>query len=117
MTNEMKKIDKEYENASEMMGVPWYGVIRRVIIPLSLPAILESFSYYFVNSMMTVSAVVFLYFPTTRLATISMINKADIGEMAAASAVAVMIIITNIVFRVIFDKLSGRLRKNKKLSV
>ena len=97
MTNEMKKIDKEYENASEMMGVPWYGVIRRVIIPLSLPAILESFSYYFVNSMMTVSAVVFLYFPTTRLATISMINKADIGEMAAASAVAVMIIITNIV--------------------
>lgn len=117
MTNEMKKIDKEYENASEMMGVPWHGVIRRVIIPLSLPAILEGFSYYFVNSMMTVSAVVFLYFPTTRLATISMINKADIGEMAAASAVAVMIIITNIVFRVVFDKLSNRLRKSKKISV
>lgn len=115
ISNEMKRIDKEYENASEMMGIPWYGVIKRVIIPLSLPAILESFSYYFVNSMMTISAVVFLYFPTTRLATISMINKVDIGEMAAASAVSVMIVITNIIFRVIFDKITLKLRNNNKL--
>lgn len=116
MTNEMKKIDKEYENASETMGVPWYVVIKRVIIPLSLPAILESFSYYFVNSMMTISAVVFLYFPTTRLATISMVNKADIGEMAAASAVAVMIVFTNIIFRVIFDKVALKIRNNKNMN-
>ncbi|MGL5151835.1 MAG: ABC transporter permease subunit, partial [Clostridium sp.] len=50
MSNEMKRIDKEYENASETMGVGWMSLLRRVIIPISLPAILESFAYYFVNS-------------------------------------------------------------------
>ncbi|MGL5150856.1 MAG: ABC transporter permease subunit, partial [Clostridium sp.] len=113
----MKRIDKEYENASETMGVGWMSLLRRVIIPISLPAILESFAYYFVNSMITVSAVVFLYFPQTRLATISMINKADIGELAAASAVAVLIILTNIVFRLSFDKLVAYLKRNKRLKV
>lgn len=115
ITNEMKRIDKEYENVSETMGVPWYKLIVRVIVPLSLPAILESFSYYFVNSMMTISAVVFLYFPTTRLATISMVNKADIGEMAAASAVAVMIVLTNIIFRFSFDWITAKIKSNKKM--
>ncbi|MEG2353329.1 MAG: putative 2-aminoethylphosphonate ABC transporter permease subunit [Clostridium sp.] len=113
ISNELKKIDSEYENASEIMGVTWFHLLRNVIIPLSLPAILESFSYYFVNSMMTISAVVFLYMPQTRLATISMINKVDTGEMAAAAAVAVMIIFTNVIFRVIFDRLVIKLRKSK----
>lgn len=114
ISNEMKRIDKEYENVSESMGVPWYKLVKSVIIPITLPSILESFSYYFVNSMMTISAVVFLYFPTTRLATISMVNKADIGEMAAASAVAVMIVLTNIIFRFLFDKIVLKIRTNRK---
>ncbi|MBS5950498.1 MAG: putative 2-aminoethylphosphonate ABC transporter permease subunit [Clostridium sp.] len=113
ISNELKKIDKEYENISETLGMPWYVVIKKVIIPISMPAILESFAYYFVNSMMTVSAVVFLYFPYTRLATISMINQVDIGEIAGASAVAVMIVFTNIIFRLIFDKLSVFLKNRK----
>lgn len=114
MTNEMKKIDKEYENVSESMGVSWYVLVKKVIVSMSLPAILESFSYYFVNSMITVSAVVFLYFPYSRLATISMINKVDIGETAAASAIAVMIIFTNIIFRAIFDRVCKVLRKKNR---
>ncbi|WP_294364845.1 putative 2-aminoethylphosphonate ABC transporter permease subunit [uncultured Clostridium sp.] len=115
ISNELKKIDREYENISSSMGMPWYTIINRVIIPISMPALLESFSYFFVNSMMTVSAVVFLYFPYTRLATISMINQVDIGEIAGASAVAVMIIITNIAFRFAFDKLSKRLKNRNRL--
>lgn len=113
ISNEMKKIDKDYENVSDTMGVPWYILLKDVILPMSLPAIVESFSYYFVNSMMTVSAVVFLYFPYTRLATISMINQVDIGESAAASAIAVMIIVTNIIFRLVFDKITKSIRNRK----
>ncbi|SHI12027.1 iron(III) transport system permease protein [Clostridium collagenovorans DSM 3089] len=113
ISNELKTIDKEYENASEVMGVKWSYLLKNVIIPLSLPAILESFSYYFVNSMMTVSAIVFLYMPHTRVATISMINKVDTGEMAAAAAVAVMIIFTNVIFRLVFDRIVLRIKKKR----
>ena len=104
ISSELKSIDSEFENVSEIMGVHPINTIIDVIIPNSWSAIVESFSYYFVNSMMTVSAIVFLYFPYTRVASISMINQADIGNMATASAVAVMIIFANIIFRGIVDR-------------
>ncbi|GAA0676151.1 putative 2-aminoethylphosphonate ABC transporter permease subunit [Clostridium cadaveris] len=111
ITTSMKKIDMEYENVSESMGVPWYKVLSNVIIPMSMPSILESFSYYFVNSMMTISAVIFLYAFDTKLAAIDMINKYDIGEVAAAAAMAVLIIFTNIIFKAIFDKIIEKMNK------
>lgn len=43
----LKKIDSEYENMSEAMGVLWYKVFDSVILPLSKSAIIESFQYYF----------------------------------------------------------------------
>ena len=110
ISSELKSIDSEFENVSEIMGVHPINTIIDVIIPNSWSAIIESFSYYFVNSMMTVSAIVFLYFPYTRVASISMINQADIGNMATASAVAVMIIFANVIFRALVDKY---LKKNK----
>ncbi len=113
ITTSMKKIDMEYENVSESMGVPWYKVLSNVVIPMSMPAILESFSYYFVNSMMTVSAVIFLYNFDTKLASIDMINKYDTGEIAAAAAMAVLIIITNVVFKALFDKVIDKISKSK----
>ena len=36
----MKKIDKEYENVSETMGIPWYKVFDNVVLPLSKVAII-----------------------------------------------------------------------------
>lgn len=104
ITSNMKKIDKEYESVSEALGVPWYKVLINVIIPMSVPALLESFSYYFVNSMMTISAVVFLYTSKTRIASVEMVNRYDNGDVATATAVAVMIILTNIIFKIIFNK-------------
>ncbi|MDR2400765.1 MAG: putative 2-aminoethylphosphonate ABC transporter permease subunit, partial [Deferribacteraceae bacterium] len=57
----LKKLDKEFESVSESMNIPRWKTFLRVSVPLSFPAILEIFMYYFVNSMVTVSAVVFLY--------------------------------------------------------
>lgn len=103
ITASLKKIDSEYEAISNIMGVAWYKTVFKVIIPLSLDSIVESFSYYFVNAMITISAVVFLYTSKTRLISVMMISKNDAGEIASASAMAVMIIIVNILFKCIFD--------------
>lgn len=103
ITASLKKIDSEYEAISNIMGVSWYKTVFRVIIPLSLDSIVESFSYYFVNSMITISAVIFLYTSKTRLISVMMISKNDAGEIASASAMAVMMIIVNIIFKCIFD--------------
>jgi iron(III) transport system permease protein len=61
-----------------------------------LPAISDVAIYLFVNSMTTVSAVVFLYAPDTKLASISVLNMDDVGDQAPAAAMAMMIVMTSI---------------------
>src|SRR5256885_14177015 len=50
----------------------------------------------FVNAMTTVSGVVFIYGPKTELASISVLNMDDTGEVASAAAMAMMIFYTNV---------------------
>ncbi|MHA6530440.1 putative 2-aminoethylphosphonate ABC transporter permease subunit [Paenibacillus sp. BAC0078] len=110
-TTSLKRLDKEYELVSESMRVPLYRLFFRVSARVSLPAILEIFVYYFVNSMVTVSAVVFLYSPAFKLASVSIVNMDDAGDVAAAAAMSSLIILANIVVRLIYEILSHRLMK------
>lgn len=95
----MKKIDKEYENVSETMGVPWYKVFDNVVLPLSKASIIEGFQYYFLNSMMTISALVFLYTTKTKVAAVEMVSTYDEGIIASTAAIAVMILVTNLIVK------------------
>lgn len=107
LTGNMQQLDREYENLSESLGIPWYNVFVKVIIPMSKVAIVESFSYLFINSMMTVSAVTFLYTTKTKVASVEMIDRYDAGDVSTAAAIAVLTILTNIVFKYIIEKLKG----------
>ncbi len=112
ITARLKTLDNEYETISNIMGVSWCRTIFKVIIPLSIDSILESFSYYFINSMITISAVIFLYTSKTRLISVVMISKNDAGDIGTAAAISVMIILVNIFFKIIFD-LSIKYIRNK----
>jgi ABC-type Fe3+ transport system, permease component len=48
--------------------VPIWRTFTRVTAPICLPAILDIAIYLFVNAMTTVSSVIFLYAPDTKLA-------------------------------------------------
>ena len=112
ITARLKTLDSEYETISNIMGVSWYRTIFKVIIPLSIDSIIENFSYYFINSMITISAVIFLYTTKTRLISVMMISKNDAGDIGAAAAISVMIILVNIFFKIIFD-LSTKYIRNR----
>jgi iron(III) transport system permease protein len=47
--------------------------------------------YFFINAMTTISAVVFLYSPETKVAAIAILNLDEAGETGAAAAMAVLI--------------------------
>ncbi|QWH59916.1 putative 2-aminoethylphosphonate ABC transporter permease subunit [Bacillus mycoides] len=102
-TTALKKLDREFELVSQSMSVPFYKTFFRVTIPMCLPAILEMVMYYFVNSMVTVSAVVFLYAADFKLAAVSIVNMDDAGNVAPAAAMSVLIVVTNIVVRVVYE--------------
>ncbi|MFK4467085.1 putative 2-aminoethylphosphonate ABC transporter permease subunit [Bacillus sp. RC252] len=102
-TTALKKLDREFELVSQSMSVPFYKAFFRVTVPMCLPAILEMVMYYFVNSMVTVSAVVFLYAADFKLAAVSIVNMDDAGNVAPAAAMSVLIVVTNIVVRVVYE--------------
>lgn len=100
-TTALKQLDREFENISASMGVPSHKTFLRVTVPVCLPAIMEIGMYYFVNAMATVSAVIFLYGPDIKLASVAVVNMDDAGDTAQAAAMSALIVFTNIAVRLL----------------
>lgn len=88
----LKALDAEFESVSASLKVPFWKTFHRVTVPVCLPAILDIGRYLFVNAMVTISAVVFLYAPDTRLAAVAILNLDEAGEIGAAAAMATLIV-------------------------
>jgi iron(III) transport system permease protein len=87
----LKGLDPEFEAVSASLKVPFYKTFWRVTLPICSPALLDIARYFFINAMTTISAVVFLYSPETKVASIAILNLDEAGEMGAAAAMAVLI--------------------------
>lgn len=110
----LKKLDQEYENVSDSMKIPGYKTFFRVTVPLSLPAILEIFLYYFMNSMVTVSAVVFLYGPKFKIASIAITHMEEAGDFAQAAAMSLLILLVNVLARGVYELLVHRIQARSR---
>jgi len=87
----LKALDPEFEAVSASMKVPFYKTFWRVTLPICTPALVDIARYFFINAMTTISAVVFLYSPETKVAAIAILNLDEAGEIGAAAAMAVLI--------------------------
>jgi iron(III) transport system permease protein len=97
----LRQMDPEFETVSASLKQPFYRTFWRVTVPVCLPSTLDIAIYMFVNAMTTVSGVVFIYGPKTELASISVLNMDDTGEIASAAAMAMMIFYTNVAARML----------------
>lgn len=107
----LKQMDPEFESVSASLKQPFHKLVRRVTIPVCLPAILDISIYLFVNAMTTVSAVVFLYSTHTTLASVAVLNMDDAGDVAPAAAMGMMIFYTNVIARLVHYAISQMLLK------
>jgi iron(III) transport system permease protein len=97
----LKQLDAEFEAVSASLQVPFYRTFARVTVPICLPAILDIAIYLFVNALTTVSAVVFLYGASSKLASISIVHMDEAGATAAAAAMATLIVATALAVKVV----------------
>ncbi|WP_424812279.1 putative 2-aminoethylphosphonate ABC transporter permease subunit [Roseococcus sp. YIM B11640] len=88
----IRQLDPEFEAVGESLRVPRWRTYVRVIVPIGLPAILEIAVYLFVNAMTTVSAVIFLYGPDTKPASVAVVHMDEAGQVASAAAMACVIL-------------------------
>lgn len=95
----LKQLDPEFESVSASLKQPAWRLFSRVTVPVCMPPLLDISIYLFVNAMTTVSAVVFLYSPATKLASVAVLNMDDAGDVASAAAMGMMIFYTNVAAR------------------
>jgi iron(III) transport system permease protein len=110
-TTAIRQLDKEFESVAESMAVPFYKTFARVMVPVCFPAILEIAVFYFVSSMATVSAVIFLYTSDTPLASVAVVNMDDAGDTAPAAAMCMLIVFANVVVRSLAELISRRFKR------
>ena len=101
----LKALDGEFEAVSASLKVPFFKTFWRVTLPICTPTLVDIARYFFINAMTTISAVVFLYAPDTRLASIAVLNMDEAGELSPAAAMAVLISAASAVATVLFTLL------------
>ncbi len=60
MKNALAKMNNSWETTAMLMGDSWLKTVVRVVMPNARSTILAVFEYYFIHSMVTISAVIFL---------------------------------------------------------
>ena len=99
--NTLAQINPRYETVGLSMGVPVAKTIGRVIIPLSTSGLCEVFTYLFASAMTTISAVVFLYKPTSIVAAVAAIDLIDSGFISEGAAMSTLIFASALVVRLV----------------
>ena len=89
----LRNIDPSIEEASISLGGDAIRTFFRIILPLSKVAFFQNFTYFFMRSMTTISAVVFLVSATVHLAAIEIIMLDNDGWTASANAMCTSIIV------------------------
>lgn len=102
MVTALKSIDPEFESVSASLKVPFYKTFWRVTLPICLPTLLDVSRYFFINAMTTISAVVFLYSPDTKVAAVAILNLDEAGDTGPAAAMAVLIAATSLVVTLLY---------------
>ena len=102
MYNSFGKLNRNLEAVGETLGISRFRMIKDVFIPQNVPTVIEMFTYLFVNSMMTISAVSFLATTSTRPISLMISQfKDSVGGIELAAIVSLMILITNILLKML----------------
>ncbi len=104
----LEKMNGSWETTAMLMGDNWMKTIFRVVTPNVLPTIIEVFSYYFVNAMVTVSAVIFISGTRTMVITAKVKELQHFAKFNEIFVLSVCILVINIVAKLLFQFLAGR---------
>jgi len=91
----LRQVSTVFDEASTCLGAGFLRTLRSVLLPIIAPAIVSIGVFFFVRSMVTLSAVIFLVTPATQLAAVSVLLLDDAGNQnqAAAYSICIMAIV------------------------
>ncbi len=85
-TTAVKQVSRTFDEASATLGAGYLRTLARVTLPIIWPAVVSVGVFFFMRSMVTLSALIFLYTPTTQVAAVSVLLLDDAGQLSQAAA-------------------------------
>ena len=103
--NSLSKVNENLEAVAFTLGINRIHMIKDVFLPMCKNTLFEMFSYFFVNCMITISAVSFLA-NTANKPVALMINQFEAQlQLECAAIVSLMILAVNLIIKCIFHLL------------
>lgn len=114
MKNSLGKMNASWETTARLMGDNWLKTIIRVVTPNAVSTLLEVFSYYFVNGMVTVSAIIFIAGARTMVMTAKIKELQHYAKFNEIFVLSLLILVLNLLAKIIFEKLANYKKAEKK---
>ena len=92
-TTSLKQVSSRFDETSACLGANLFTTIKRITLPIILPAILSIGVFFFMRSMVTLAAVIFLVSPSVNMAAVSVMLLDDAGNTTQAAAYSTLIIL------------------------
>ena len=114
MKNSLSKLNSSWETTAALMGDNWIKTIIRIVTPNMTSTILEVFSYYFVNAMVTVSAVIFIAGARTMVITTKIKELQYYTKFNEVFVLSLFILGTNLIIKGLLGYIIKRKEKKEK---
>ena len=95
----LQKMNLNWENTAKLMGDSWLKTVWRILIPNSKVTIVDIFAYYFFNSMVTISAVIFLTSANTMVITAKLKELQHFGRFNDIFMLSLFLLVINLVMQ------------------
>lgn len=106
--NSLSKMNPSWETTGELLGDGWLKTIYRVILPNSIATVIEMFSYYFINAMVTISGIIFLVSAQTQVVASKIKELQHFAKFNEIFVLSLLIFFTNLVVKLLCDYLQKR---------
>jgi len=104
-TTSVKQVSDTFDEASASLGGGFLRTMWKITLPIIWPSIISVGVFFFMRSMVTLSAVIFLITPSTQLAAVSVLLLDDAGNQNQAAAFSVCIMAVVILALITFHGL------------
>lgn len=101
--NSLSKMNPSWETTGELLGDSWFKTVYRVILPNSASTVIEMFSYYFINAMVTISGIIFLVSAQTSLVASKIKELQHFAKFNEIFVLSMLIFFTNLIIKLVCD--------------
>lgn len=112
----LRQINRQVDEAAISLGANQFTTLVKVSIPLISPAIITALTYAITKSMTTITAIIFITTPQTKVMTSQILDEVDAGRFGNAFAYCTVLIVLVLVVLALTSLALRALNRSRKLS-